>query len=323
MSNSHVLIGDLAEGDRISFWRDVVCTHLYHITTEPWTDPATFRGRWEVRDRGRFGFAEVESVNRRRLRGPAEIARDGYDDIAVQQVVSERVTLSFADNQFDMRAGDLCIFALDWHYEATATDGIKLRTLEIPRAAIGPLLAGGVPRRPRHIPCDTPLGKLLSGGMTDAWAQIPHFGVELGEAVLQNLSGLVAVAYGASADGHDLARTGVRSLRLESAMAFVGRRLADSSLTPAQAAAALGVSVRSLHKMFEPTGESFAQHVTRRRLEACRATLEGPGGANRSIVDVAFGWGFSSLPTFYRAFAAAFGATPGELRETARTRTAK
>ena len=68
------------------------------------------------------------------------------------------------------------------------------------------------------------------------------------------------------------------------------------------------------HLLFEPTGGSFARHVLRRRLEECRTVLlRCP---TRPVTDIAFGWGFRNLSTFYRAFKAAFGMTPGDLRAT-------
>ena len=57
--------------------------------------------------------------------------------------------------------------------------------------------------------------------------------------------------------------------------------------------------------MFEPTGTTFGRYVLRRRLEECRAALIA--NPARSVTDIAFGWGFSSLASFYRAFQAAFG----------------
>ena len=65
--------------------------------------------------------------------------------------------------------------------------------------------------------------------------------------------------------------------------------------------------------MFAQAGLGFATYVRRRRLEECReALIVDPA---RSIVDVAFAWGFNSLSSFYRAFIAEFGASPGDLRE--------
>ena len=79
-------------------------------------------------------------------------------------------------------------------------------------------------------------------------------------------------------------------------------------------AAALGISVRTLHLAFEPTGVSFARHVLHRRLEECRAALLAD--RTRPVIDIAFAWGFSGLSSFYRAFQTAFDLSPGELRAT-------
>jgi AraC-like DNA-binding protein len=84
-------------------------------------------------------------------------------------------------------------------------------------------------------------------------------------------------------------------------------------LTPAKTAAALKTSVRQLHLLFEPSGTSFAQYVLRRRREECRASLTSAVG-DRSVSNIALGWGFNSLATFHRNFRQAFGASPGELR---------
>jgi transcriptional regulator GlxA family with amidase domain len=52
----------------------------------------------------------------------------------------------------------------------------------------------------------------------------------------------------------------------------------------------------------------------RQRLLRCRDTISGATGTGRSVVDIAFGWGFNSMATFYRAFANEFGSPPALLR---------
>jgi transcriptional regulator GlxA family with amidase domain len=94
--------------------------------------------------------------------------------------------------------------------------------------------------------------------------------------------------------------------------------LADPGLTPASVAVALGISVRQLHRLFEPSGSSFARYVLRQRLLRCRDTIAGATGTGRSVLDIAFGWGFNSMATFYRAFASEFGGAPAVLRTASR-----
>ena len=81
-------------------------------------------------------------------------------------------------------------------------------------------------------------------------------------------------------------------------------------------ATVLGVSLRSLHAVLEPAGTGVARRILRRRLEECRVTLLND--RSRPVTDIVFAWGFNSLSGFYRAFQAAFGVSPGDLRAAAR-----
>jgi AraC-like DNA-binding protein len=97
-------------------------------------------------------------------------------------------------------------------------------------------------------------------------------------------------------------------------MDYIALHLPEPDLTPASVAAAMRISVRQLHLLFEPTGTSFAEHVLDRRLEECRAMLQGPSGRDRSVTEIAYAWGFNNLASFYRAFRRRFGVSPGNLR---------
>jgi transcriptional regulator GlxA family with amidase domain len=154
--------------------------------------------------------------------------------------------------------------------------------------------------------------------MNAAKAQAPLLPDELGEAVLRNLCGLVALACGASDQGTEQERNSLRSAQLAAVKRYVDLHLADPGLTPASTAAALGTSVRQLHRLFEPSGNSFARYVLRQRLLGCRDTIAGATGTGRSVIDIAFGWGFNSMATFYRAFVSEFGSPPAVLRAASR-----
>ena len=179
------------------------------------------------------------------------------------------------------------------------------------------MLAGGRLIRPVRVSGVSPLGSLLGVAFDAAVTQLPLLSLELGDAVLQNLCGLVALACGASDEGRWSRRESLRATQLEAAKLYVEDHLSEPNLTPGNAAAALGISVRHLHLLFEPTGTSFAQYVARQRLVQCRASLSCPTGARRSVADIAFGWGFNSLATFYRAFEREFGSAPAALRAAA------
>ena len=110
----------------------------------------------------------------------------------------------------------------------------------------------------------------------------------------------------------------LRAERLARIRAYVVAEMADPDLCAHAAARALGMSVRGLHLVLSPTGESFGDLVQRRRLAACHAKLSRPDNA-ATIADIAFACGFNSLSSFYRAFRRVYGACPREAARTADT----
>jgi AraC-like DNA-binding protein len=131
--------------------------------------------------------------------------------------------------------------------------------------------------------------------------------------VTDNFCRLLALACGAAVGEHGEA---IRSARLNEIKRYIDLNIADPELTPEKAARALKMSLRQLHLAFEPSGTSFSKYILRRRLEQCRAALIA--NPARPVTDIALGWGFSSLATFYRAFQAAFAMAPRELRQQTR-----
>ncbi|MFI1830958.1 helix-turn-helix domain-containing protein [Streptomyces sp. NPDC020412] len=99
--------------------------------------------------------------------------------------------------------------------------------------------------------------------------------------------------------------------------AFIERHLHEAALTPPVIAAAHHISVRTLHLLFRDQPETVAATVRRRRLERARAELEDPRARHRTIADIAARWGYRSAADFSRAFRAAYGTTPSEVRRSA------
>jgi transcriptional regulator GlxA family with amidase domain len=131
---------------------------------------------------------------------------------------------------------------------------------------------------------------------------------------MRNLCGLVALACRVADEGAAPGQDSVRAEQLAAVRHYVDLHLSDRALTPAGAAAALGISPRQIHRLFESSGSTFTRYVLRQRLLRCRDTIAGATGTGRSVIDIAFGWGFNSMATFYRAFTSEFGGPPTEMR---------
>jgi AraC-like DNA-binding protein len=300
--------------DRVKFWCDYFARQVHSITPGESPDSVAFRAEASGTLAGDFALLDIQSGLQRVQRTSADVARDKTEAFFVRRFrtpVIWRTGPRSTPIDLIHEPGDFCISSSEWQFDEEAKNPISFDLLIIPRAALSPMIAGGRLERPFRLPGAAPLGSLLGAAIDAAKAQAPQLPDQLGEAVLRNLCGLVALACNASTEAADGGRD---STRLAAAKRYVDQHLADPALTPASAAAALGISARQLHRLFEPNNMSFAKYVSRERLLRCRDAIAGATGTGRSVVDIAFGWGFNSMATFYRAFLSEFGGPPATLR---------
>lgn len=97
---------------------------------------------------------------------------------------------------------------------------------------------------------------------------------------------------------------------------FINRNIASAELSPHDAAAHVGISVRYVHKLFAASGTTFGAYVVARRLDHVRRDLASPACRHQPIFVVAYRWGFNDLSTFIRAFKKRYGCSPSRFRST-------
>ncbi|MFF9899145.1 helix-turn-helix domain-containing protein [Streptomyces longispororuber] len=104
---------------------------------------------------------------------------------------------------------------------------------------------------------------------------------------------------------------GVLFLRIT---AHIDRQLHAPDLEPATIAAAHGISLRYLHRIFQQNGVSVSAYIKRRRLERCRRDLIDPGLSHLTVHAIGTRWGFPRPADFTRAFRSALGVPPTHYR---------
>ncbi|NOG70742.1 helix-turn-helix domain-containing protein [Roseicella sp. DB1501] len=311
------------ERERFSFWCDGLLQGVLGMAGEAIdATPQAFDARITVWSGG--GLTRLRGTADAHLacRSPREIARRSGDAYWLHRDLARDTWFDVPGRgQFVIPRGELILSSTDHpHRTRPMNEGSRFDGdyWVLPRVLLEPHLpAFGGP------PCVT----LSPGGAGSGMlALLTSYLDSLGEqaAALSDtearhagdiLCRLIAAACGTAPPEQ---KDALRAARLAQIKRHVDRHLTEMDLSPGKAAAALGISVRSLHLAFEPTGTSFAEHVTRRRLQECRAALERPAASPRAVTDVAFAWGFASLATFYRAFRREFGMAPGDLRRIGR-----
>jgi AraC-like DNA-binding protein len=309
---------DVPEAERFSYWRDEALA-LVGVTCEAPDQENPFNGKaesWIGESVARFRYS---AGGYRAIRRGSDIACRGWaDQIWLRRESGAGARFDHSGRELILGPGDLSVVdpTIPFADEPrTSNDG---DILVIPRRFFEPHLP--VSRHPRSfgLTGSSGIAGLVKTYLDAFTGQIDTLDEREIALVADNFGRLLAVACGAAAGEH---KDAVRLARLEEAKRYVDLNVADPDLTPEKAAAALRMSLRQLHRCFEPSGTSFSQYVIGRRLAECRAALMNPIGG-RPVTDIAFAWGFSSLTTFYGAFQRQFGIAPGELRRTAGSRDA-
>lgn len=303
---------------RFRFWQDTICAYYpsVEISAERGAD---FTGTINTQMLGAMRVTSVHSGAQRVLRSPRHIS-DARDDIL-------QLNFQLAGEGFLSQDGRDCItppgsFVLydsTRPYELRFKAPFKQTSIKLPRKAFrerygsldaftartidgthgpGRFLYAFVQEMARQQ--DDPADALISERLHD------HFG----DLLLTALSPL-------QQDGtHAASRS--RSGTLLRAKTHILSHLHDPELSPDAIATALGMSLRSLHTLFEREQTTLWRWIQSARLSRCKADLEDPACLGRSIGDVAYSRGFADAAHFSRIFRKAYGLSPRECRNAAR-----
>lgn len=306
-----------AETERFDAWRELRARHIFGVTAE--LEPATragFRAEMQAIPLGGAMLVDMQASAYRVERSPVDIARAPVDSLCVYQQRGGRGWFGIdGQDDFVLGAGALATSYSDLPYRTVPADGgFHLRIVKIPFALCRPLLRhdgrGLLAARP--VDGDPGATTLFSAYFAAFVAQAPHLTGKAADAAVKVLAQLALAARGLAPAADEQNRIARREGRLTVAREIILRSLHDPALDATRVAGLMGISTRQLHMIFEPSGISVARMIKTARLaEAFHLITTEPG---RRLTDIAFACGFDSLPTFYRAFRAAYDATPGELR---------
>lgn len=204
-----------------------------------------------------------------------------------------------------LSAGNMMIVNNDHAYHASQSDHFRSLVITIPAGMMRSRLPDidlrcGMPVRSTRGP-----QRLLHDYAMSLLAQAPDLPLPLrAQAEAHLLDLLCAVAPGAGPD----------RLERQCPRRYLLAHLADPAISPATAALALGVSVRTIHARMALLGTTFARELREQRLQRCHADLL-QGKASGTITEVARRWGFDDPGSFSRLFRARFGVTPRDRRK--------
>lgn len=310
---------DLRPHERFDYWCEVRARNLFGVTISLRQEERQhFRGRFTAHPVGGATLSQMQATPYSVSRGIDDISRASSDSLCIYQQTGGASWFNTRNGtEFVVRPGDLAISHTDVPYltrPATA-HGFDLRVLKIPLSGRDMRAQGTLHLAPSPLHHDPRLSMVISASFAALAAQAAKNPEADCEAAVGHLAQLALLARGSVAASSASSRAALRFGFLQAARDILARDLHRPGLSPATVAEALGISVRQLHILFEPTGESFSRTLLAMRLaEACRLLRTAPA---LTVTDIAHACGFDSLATFYRVFRIAHGATPGDIKAAA------
>ncbi|MFJ3336693.1 helix-turn-helix domain-containing protein [Streptomyces sp. NPDC086766] len=302
--------------DRFSFWWEAVARSVVpvHAASE---DALGFWAEMTSVDLGTVQISRVRCLSFEARRTARLIRRSDPDLLQLSLTLRGRSGIEQRDRQASLAPTDLVLYDTSvpfraWTLPDVTADGI---VVQFPRDALQ-LSADAVRRlTARRLSGHSGMGALLATTVRQTLRQA----AVLTRSDAGRLSG-ITVDLVAAVLAHELQSdpelgpscTGeTMLLRVRD---FVLRHLADPHLSPATIATAHGMSVRSLHRLFEAERTTLSAWIRERRLENCRRDLADPLRGRQTIRALAARRGFTDPANFSRAFRGAYGLSPQEYR---------
>lgn len=220
----------------------------------------------------------------------------------------------------ELGAGDLCVLRNRDEVDIVSSDRAQLLVIRIPGSSVGP---HGTVLDAAHGTVWSSVngtaslvGHLLRGLAAQFDDYIPGNPVRLAEHIIGLIVLMCSDTVSVDAGSHP----GL----LAKAKEHIETHLADVELSPDRIAAALNVSTRTLHRMFEAQGLTISGWIRSRRLEHCRLDLLDRDLDAQSVSRIGARWGLWDAAHFSRLFKATYNLSPRAYRlQQARTRTAE
>lgn len=310
----------LPQRDRLAYWVEAVSRQYTGMTLETTPEQRRlFSARLTAIRHASVASMEFERSGARAHRGADDIARFPSDNLLIYCAPASPSWIRAHDgDEFVAPPGALVVGFADvpFSHANVGDQPIACTLVSLPVALIGSFRRDRRKALPRVIETDRGLGALLAAYFV-AWRRNhPALEGEAFDAAAHSLAHLAALAQGSADAAAEVSREAIAVARRAAAERFIARHLHRADLSPAQIAAAVGVSVRRLHALLEPTGVTVARRLTALRLDRARRLLART--PELSVTEVALRCGYDNLATFYRVFKATFHMTATEFREAAR-----
>jgi AraC-like DNA-binding protein len=303
--------------DKFDCWHSVACKQIVDHDSRP-EARLSFNAEIEL---GTLGDLELILFNNSPIQvshTAAHVSRVKSDHLFVCRQMSGSALLEQETREIALDAGSVMLLDPLLPYSGKFLRDSKMLVVKVPRRELEARLGkirNMVTRLINPAGAEDRLTSVVMGMLPSLASQMNSISDQI---VSNHVFDLIAVSLAKAVEGARPRVSCSKALLLLNIRAVIEARLSDPSLDPQTVADSVGVSVRYANEVLEEHNTSLARLILARRLARCRYALEDPAQANRTISEIAYGWGFSDLTHFGRRFKQAYQILPREARALAK-----
>jgi AraC-like DNA-binding protein len=303
----HFDTADLPAHERFERWRAAVAA--YDVGQPPDASPGGFTAKVDAWMLGDLVVTSNRLSPVRFVRPVEKAKADGIDHYAFLLLKEGSWVGDVGGRMLTAGPGQVVSFDLTRPMDAAGSGGGSI-TLNVAR----PAMDAALPRPPdlHGAMLNGSMGRLLADHFLSLVRELPAMEQGAVPTVIKATVGLIASCIAAAAETNELPEPARGSAVRHRIRRYIDQNLTADDLTPARIARDLNLSRSVLYRTFGRSG-GVASYVRTRRLEAVHALLSNPDD-ERSIAEIAYGFGFVSDAHFSRAFRQQFGYSPREAR---------
>lgn len=300
-----------AEGEeRFEEWRRSISV-VFDVAPVARQDLSDFSATVDGTHLGSLIIGNIDFGAQQFSRSRPRVARDSLDHYLVQWYRSGGFVGQADGREIEVQAGDIVVFDLTRTLHTWARPS-GVMSLLLPRELLDQTIPGATDLHGSVLPAGNVFADLLADHLHSLHRRLPGVPLSHAPAVAQATTQMIAACVRPGTRTLAEARAGLQGVTLERLQQYIGRHL-GTELSPASLAQAFGISRTLLYELFEPLG-GVAKYIQQRRLQRAFLALTNPANRRLRIAEIALRVGFSSESHFSRAFRAAFGATPTDVR---------
>jgi AraC-like DNA-binding protein len=298
-------------------WREFI-DEKFGVSSVSIGDETTFAGDIRCSSLGFLTLAQMRATHELGERSRAQVAKAQNKHFVVVLLRSGRLKITQAGRECVLSPNMFTLFDCNGPYTFHHVEPTEVLDVIVPAGAMRARLKEPEAYVAQPRSAGSGLGRVMAEMFQSLAREAPLIPEEAADDCARRVADVMGVVFDSAGDGGlPIGESAVRSAIYRRCAAFIENNLDDPGLDPAMIAAAGGISVRYLHKIFHGSGESVGDHVRRLRLARSYDDLIDLRKRHVKIKEIAFRCGFKNPTHFSDAFKDFHGISPSVVRRAA------